>query len=721
MIKRLLFGVLAFAFVGAANAQTVQLKQGRKLANNSSKFFQNRIPTVKSQLSSEQAKATMWVGPSRSAVQAGVPMKADGTGKETRWFSYRNSDYFRPASLNEISTYHVCSLVPYGYAGATVDSVSIIFGTKDKIKNLKVWFSAVVLQDDSYLIPTSPEAADYSFDVDVATIEGSSITPGTNALNIAIDTLALPQPYKIPEGGCFVGYSFTYTGGNAEEDGDIALVFVGTDALNGGYYYVPSGDYQGWQGLYGTGYGNLSTAVLCDVTGLESHDVAIGGALEASGVVGKPAAMSFAVMNNGFNPVNEISYVVDVNDTKSAEQTFKFDTPLPSYETATITLPATATKAGQNTVTATITKVDGLENISEESSTSGTMYAVATPYERKSVVEILLSNGDGSSPITYAGVDRMKKDFGDKVIPLMAHFSISNGSAVIVDPMQEESYLEVANTFGFNLGDAIFNRMQTGDAYMGVNYPYTEDEDGVHMLYGSTETIHMLDSLYPAEGKVTLDAYYSNLAKSEITAEVLYEFGVTRLDPNYALAFVLTEDGQAGTDTTWLQSNYFSKEYTDMYYQIYNQEFTLLDPYKNADTEPWVSKPAVVTMPYDDVIVHIWSGTSGIDNSISNNIVANRERNYTTTFDISTFKNIQNKEALKLAVLLINRNNGTIVNADQIALGSGAVGIDDVESAGAARTEVARYSVNGVKLDAPQKGLNIIKYSDGTVQKVIVK
>ena len=123
MIKRLLFGVLAFAFVGAANAQTVQLKQGRKLANNSSKFFQNRIPTVKSQLSSEQAKATMWVGPSRSAVQAGVPMKADGTGKETRWFSYRNSDYFRPASLNEISTYHVCSLVPYGYAGATVDSV----------------------------------------------------------------------------------------------------------------------------------------------------------------------------------------------------------------------------------------------------------------------------------------------------------------------------------------------------------------------------------------------------------------------------------------------------------------------------------------------------------------------------------------------------------------------------------------------------------------------
>ena len=34
--------------------------------------------------------------------------------------------------------------------------------------------------------------------------------------------------------------------------------------------------------------------------------------------------------------------------------------------------------------------------------------------------------------------------------------------------------------------------------------------------------------------------------------------------------------------------------------------------------------------------------------------------------------------------------------------------------------EVARYNVNGVKLSAPQKGINIIKMSDGAVKKVIV-
>ena len=35
--------------------------------------------------------------------------------------------------------------------------------------------------------------------------------------------------------------------------------------------------------------------------------------------------------------------------------------------------------------------------------------------------------------------------------------------------------------------------------------------------------------------------------------------------------------------------------------------------------------------------------------------------------------------------------------------------------------EVARYSVNGQRLSAPTKGLNIVRYSDGSVKKVTVR
>ena len=48
-----------------------------------------------------------------------------------------------------------------------------------------------------------------------------------------------------------------------------------------------------------------------------------------------------------------------------------------------------------------------------------------------------------------------------------------------------------------------------------------------------------------------------------------------------------------------------------------------------------------------------------------------------------------------------------------------ATDIDNVTTASDAK-EVSRYSVNGQRLSAPAKGLNIVKYSDGSVKKVVV-
>ncbi len=47
-------------------------------------------------------------------------------------------------------------------------------------------------------------------------------------------------------------------------------------------------------------------------------------------------------------------------------------------------------------------------------------------------------------------------------------------------------------------------------------------------------------------------------------------------------------------------------------------------------------------------------------------------------------------------------------------------GIDKVTTSNEAK-EVSRYSVNGQRLSVPTKGLNIVKYSDGSVKKVVLK
>lgn len=47
-------------------------------------------------------------------------------------------------------------------------------------------------------------------------------------------------------------------------------------------------------------------------------------------------------------------------------------------------------------------------------------------------------------------------------------------------------------------------------------------------------------------------------------------------------------------------------------------------------------------------------------------------------------------------------------------------GIDSVTTSDAAK-EVARYGINGLLLNGQAKGLNIVKYSDGTIKRVMVK
>ena len=48
-----------------------------------------------------------------------------------------------------------------------------------------------------------------------------------------------------------------------------------------------------------------------------------------------------------------------------------------------------------------------------------------------------------------------------------------------------------------------------------------------------------------------------------------------------------------------------------------------------------------------------------------------------------------------------------------------ATGIDGVDTEGA--EVVGRYTLDGKMLDAPQRGINIIRMSDGSIRKVIVR
>ena len=54
-------------------------------------------------------------------------------------------------------------------------------------------------------------------------------------------------------------------------------------------------------------------------------------------------------------------------------------------------------------------------------------------------------------------------------------------------------------------------------------------------------------------------------------------------------------------------------------------------------------------------------------------------------------------------------------------IGSNAAGIDLPSPTETSQREVARYNLSGQQLHAPQKGINIIKYADGTTRKIVVR
>ncbi|MCD7713793.1 MAG: Omp28-related outer membrane protein [Prevotella sp.] len=66
-------------------------------------------------------------------------------------------------------------------------------------------------------------------------------------------------------------------------------------------------------------------------------------------------------------------------------------------------------------------------------------------------------------------------------------------------------------------------------------------------------------------------------------------------------------------------------------------------------------------------------------------------------------------------------DDGYINNANMAVLGGTSDGIRGIAVSGGNATEVARYTTDGRQVSTPVKGLNIVKMSDGTNRKVLVK
>lgn len=392
----------------------------------------------------------------------------------------------------------------------------------------------------------------------------------------------------------------------------------------------------------------------------------------------KNVAVKFRNLGSKFT---SIDYTISLDGKAGAEQHLDFGKDFGLGGTHSVEIPfAAASEIGKNAITLTVTKVNGAENACAIKTATGTLYTVEREFVKRSVVEQFTGTGCGNCPSGHVAMHNMHNLYGDQFIGIALHqFNQS-------DPMYNISY-----DLGFTgAPQCMVNRSS------GVLAPY---EQMPEVLKASLNEI--------ALAEVTVAGTFTD-EDTKVNATASVESLVAG---DYDIAFMLTADGLTGKTNSWKQHNYFCKGGSR-----YNSQASMPDDLKFL----W-DKGSSYYETYNDVLISS-SYVNNNNKATLPTLVANGTVSSEYTLKMPTKRTL--KEAIKhdqvyVVALLLDKKTGAIVNAGRARV-TGSTGIEDVTT-GSEATVVARYNVNGVQIAAPVKGINIVKMSDGTTRKVLVK
>lgn len=476
--------------------------------------------------------------------------------------------------------------------------------------------------------------------------------------------------------GLFVGYNYKQKSNNYP---------IGVSSKVEGPFYIyanipasKGGNGEDWYQINSGGYGlSIQLIVEGDFAPNAVRPLDFG---EFTVVKGKSKNVAVSLWNIG-SKLTSIDYTIALDGKAGAEQHLDFGKDFGLGGTHSVEIPfAAASELGASTVTLTITKVNGEENACVKNSATGTLYTVEREFVKRSVVEQFTGTGCGNCPSGHVAMHNMHNLYGDQFIGIALHQFNSS------DPMYNASY-----DLGFTgAPQCMVNRSS------GVLAPY---EQMPEVLKASLDEIALTD--------VTVTGTFAE-EDTKVNATASVESLVAG---DYNIAFMLTADGLTGTTNSWKQSNYFCKGGGR-----YNSQASMPDDLKFL----WDMGSSYVET-YNDVLIAS-SYVSSNNKATLPTLVANGTVSSEYTMKMPT--KVALKKALKLnqvyvVALLLDKKTGAIVNAGRARV-TGSTGIENVNNSSEA-TVVARYNVNGVQIAAPVKGINIVKMSDGTTRKVLVK
>lgn len=574
------------------------------------------------------------------------------------WWGYFNEADFTTADYT-IGTGTAMTLMAAIYVPAgheQLANASVVAGRVYLASNVVSTLSSMKI----WISKTLPEKVS---DADVVLSTLGTLTAGANDFK-------LRTPYEVGGEGFYIGYSVKSTTGYFIRCG-------GTDAPNAFFVGNPEVG-MAWTDLNGNGLGKLAFQILVEGGNFQDDCVSVDDFGQHVVLQGQDTSVPVTVTNMGKSSVETISYTIATEGGSTTEEKTLSVGPLAMGGFKTLSIPFTSdTDAKKLQKTFTVTQVNGKPNTATKGSGQGFLITLKDKQPVTPVIEEFTGTWCGWCPRGMVGMEKVHEAYGDQVVQIAAHSG---------DIMAINEYQPVVNTYTSGFPNSITDRQFEADP------SFSTLQGALNKSFARV-----------APGSIELNAEWSSAAKTSVVFNTTTRFSYDDNDGQYGIACILVEDGLTGTGSNWAQQNYYNGQSV------------------GGDMAWWCKAGSPVSgITFDHVVVASWEPMAGINGSVDPKIVAGEEQEYSYTASISGKSLIQDKTKLTAVVLLIDRTNGTIVNAAKSAIADFGTAIGNVHDAGqGAPGDV--YDLSGRKLTISQKGINIIRTNDGTVKKVLVK
>lgn len=479
------------------------------------------------------------------------------------------------------------------------------------------------------------------------------------------------EPYTIQAGEVlYAGYSYTQLS-NKKDYKSFPFSAVEEGLENQSLWvYCKIGNNAGWN-EFGMGGANMSIQVLVEGDFAE-YAVLPEDFGTLKGAKNKDLAVAVKFMNNSKEAVSNIGYIVSVDGVAGSEQSVDVNPAVGvgSYGTFKANVPCGNTE-GLKEVKVEVTKVNGHKNGASSTVANGKISIADKMYERNVCIEEFTTEKCGNCP-RVAGFLHTYLEEADPT----RVFAVCHHAGFYTDWLTkacDNKLLYLFNDGGSSYAPAMmFNREPAFDSQYAAG-----QKDNVTIPNSAAEIKAIANSFLDetmADAKLDMTLTYDE-GESKVIIVVTGESNKGYDTENALLTVYLTEDNVKAKNQSGA-----SKFYHQHVIRDYNSNW--------GDALTWNDNKFSATYEFD--VDEAWKKDD---------------------LKVVAFLNKHNTK---------NRLDNRIENVTGKDLIEKPTAIESVGSADNA-VEVARYNAAGQRINGKQKGLNIVKLSNGTTLKVVVK